>query len=135
LLQIKKKSVSNKVFDISENSIQEMMNYLKEQMDFEDKRNIVFHSIRKCGVTFQYRISNDILQAKKAAGHSSLANTQIYVGETDYGVLGVISSKGKLDDELYKKVSHQELLSAIDSLNKDQRLLLNIKLKEIVGTN
>lgn len=104
LLQIKSESKDGKVFNISETSIQDMMNYLKSQMQFEDKRNVVFHSIRKCGVTFQFRLSNDIMQAKKAAGHSNLNNT-----------------------------SHEELLRGIESLNKDQRLLLNIKLNEIIG--
>lgn len=135
LLQIKADSNDGKVFNISETSIQDMMNYLKSKMQFEDKRNVVFHSIRKCGVTFQFRLSNDIMQAKKAAGHSSLNNTQIYIGEADYGILDAVSSSGKLDNELFKKVTHEELLKGIERLNKDQRLLLNIKLNEIVGKN
>ncbi|WP_170211253.1 tyrosine-type recombinase/integrase [Robertmurraya siralis] len=133
LQQLKNESSTNKVFNISETSIQEMMNYLNKKMNFEKKRNIVFHSIRKCGVTFQYRISGgDLLHARKASGHKSLANLQLYLGETDLNVLGAVSStKNKLDDELFMKVSHEELIEGIKKLNKDQILLLNIKLNEI----
>ncbi|TCJ00418.1 tyrosine-type recombinase/integrase [Cytobacillus praedii] len=136
LLQLKEESKTDKVFDISETSIQDMMDYLKSKMKIEEKRRICFHSVRKCGVSFQYRISGlDIMQAKKAAGHSNLNTTQIYVGETDYGILGAVSSRGQIDDALFEKVSHEELLEGIRNLNKDQILLLNIKLNEINSKN
>src|SRR5690606_3046926 len=112
LLRLKNKSSSDKVFDISEDGIQRMMNYLVKEMKLEN-RNIVFHSFRKAGVSFSFRISNDILQAKKAAGHSSLNNTMLYLGEQNYGLLGAVSSKGKINDNLYKNVSHEELVTAI----------------------
>ncbi len=131
LVQIKNESGTNKVFDISDTSIQSMMNYIKRQLKFEDKRNVVFHSFRKAGVTFQYRLTNDLLQAKKASGHKNMENLLIYIGERDLGVLGAVSSKGDIDDQLFKKVSHEELLKGISSLTKDQILLLNLKLKEM----
>ncbi|MCM3109943.1 tyrosine-type recombinase/integrase [Lederbergia lenta] len=131
LLQLKSESKTGKVFDISETSIQTMMNKLNKWMNFEEKRNIVFHSIRKAGVTFQFRLTNDIFQAKKASGHKNMENLMIYIGEREYGVLGAVSSSGKIDNELYKNVSYEKLIKGIESLNKDQILLLNLKLNEI----
>lgn len=133
LLEIKDKD-EEKVFNITSDSIQQMMNYLVKEMGFPKERNIKFHSIRKGGITYQYRVSGgDILQAKKAANHSSIATTELYLSEQDYGIVGAVSSKGKIDDTLFEKVTHEELLEGIRSLNNDQKLLLNIKLNEIIN--
>ncbi|QJI52361.1 site-specific integrase [Psychrobacillus phage Perkons] len=120
------------VFKLSNGAIQSMMDYLNKEMKFDKKRNIVFHSLRKAGVTFQFRLTNDIMEAKKAAGHANLANTQLYIGDRDYGVLGAISSDVCMDSNLYREISHEELIKVIDNLNKDMRLLLNLKIKEII---
>lgn len=125
-----------KVFKMSSVTIQNMMKWLIEEMEINKDRKIVFHSIRKCGVTYCWKSTGNIMQAKKAANHSNLNTTQIYLPDEDYGAMGAISSIGKLeDDELYKKVSHEDLLKGIESLIKDQKLLLNIKLNEIISNN
>lgn len=128
----KLKKDEGKVFNISIDAINDMMHFLNEKMGFPKERHITFHSFRKAGVTFQYRISGDLLQAKKAANHSSAATTELYINDTDYGALGAVSSKGNIDNELYKKVTHEQLIKGIESLTKDQLLLLNIKLREII---
>lgn len=130
LLSIKEDN-SEYVFNITTNGIQNMMDKLNEWMGFPSERNIVFHSFRKAGVTFQYRVTGDILQAKKAANHSSITTTELYVEEEKYGLLGAVSSTGSIDEDLYKKVELCDLISAIDKLPKSQRMLLNIKLNEL----
>lgn len=125
------KTDDERVFPISKKSIDEMMPRLVKQIPTLANRNIVFHSIRKTSISYQYRITSDILQAKKAAGHASIATTQLYLEEQDYGAIGVVSSKGNLNNELYKQVSHEELLEAISQMTKDQQLLLNLKLNQI----
>lgn len=131
LLKLKKYN-KPEVFPISSDSINDMMKRLRNKMNIADERNIVFHSIRKAGVTFQYRITGDILQAKKAANHSNIHTTTRYIGETDYGVIGAVSAGNRMDENLYKNVSYEELLKAIENCPKDVQLIINIKLKEIV---
>lgn len=134
LLDLKKESTTDKVFDLSKTTINNMMQRLNEWMGIPKKRNIVFHSFRKTGVTFQYVISNnDIIQAMKAAGHKDVSTTMVYIDHDDYGNLGLVSSAGNIDNDLYKKVSHEELLKAIEMLDGSSKLRLNIKLKEIKG--
>ncbi len=131
LLSIKRES--EYVFPISNDSIQNMMNKCKEWLNIPEDRFIVFHSIRKTGITFKYRLTNDIMVAKRAANHKSITTTQLYVEPMEINVLGAVSSKSNIDNELYKKVSHEDLIKAIEGLNGDQKLYLNMKLNEIIN--
>lgn len=125
-----KKENEDKVFYISDQAVDDMMIRLREKMGIKEERRIVFHSLRKTGVSFQYRISgNDILQAKKAARHKRVETTLLYLDEEDYGASGAISMGKDLDKDLYKKVDHELLLETISEM-KNFQLLLNIKLKE-----
>jgi integrase len=131
LLSIKKEG-EERVFPISVDSVNNMVSRLRKLMNIPEERNITFHSIRKAGVTFQYRITGDITQAMRAAGHANPIVTMRYLDMRDYGVTGAVSFGNKIDEELYKKVSHEELLKAIENCPKDMQLILNIKLKEII---
>lgn len=132
LLKIKDEN-SNKVFNISSDAINGMMNRYRKFFNIPKERRIVWHSIRKSGVTFRYRVTSDIFEAKRAAGHKNITTTQIYVQEEDYGALGAVSSAGKLDADLYKKVDHETLIKAIEMLKKDNKLILNMKINEILN--
>lgn len=132
LLSIKKDG-EVRVFPISVDSVDDMVCRLKKLMNIPEERNIVFHSIRKAGVTFQYRITGDLTQAMKAAGHSNPTVTMRYLDLRDYGVTGAVSFGNKIDEELYKKVTHEELIKAIENCPKDIQLILNIKLNEIIN--
>jgi integrase len=119
-----------RVFPISKDAVDEMIPRLRKLMNLSEERGIVFHSIRKAGVTFQYRLTNDLLQAQKAAGHSNISTTMLYIQEEDYSLTGAISSKN-VDETLFEKVTHEELITALKDMNrKDILHLLNIKLQE-----
>jgi integrase len=126
------KGDTNKVFPVSTNAVSDIMIKLREVMNISEKRNVVFHSVRKSGVSFNYRISSDILQAKKAANHSNINTTLLYIQEEDYGVTGAVSKSKGVTEDLYRNVSHEELLNAIDKLTKSQKLMLNIKIDELI---
>jgi integrase len=123
---------SDKVFDISDDAVQNMFTRLKTQMNLQEERNLVFHSIRKAGVSYRYRITGDILEAKRAAGHSNSVTTEIYIGELDYGAMGAVSAAGKLDMESYKKVDKDVLIEAISMCKKDFQVILNMKIAELM---
>lgn len=118
-----------KVFaPLSEKNIYDMMTRLRKNLGYED-RNYSFHSLKKTGVTFAYRLTGDILEAMKKGKHSNIETTQIYLEEFDYGITGMFSI-GEHDSELYKKASHEELLRALGEMNQDMLHLLNIKLQQ-----
>jgi integrase len=125
------KGDSKRVFPVSKNAVSDLMIKLRKEMNISKKRNCTFHSIRKAGVSFNYRITNDILQAKKAANHSNINTTLIYLQEEDYGATGVVSRNKDVKEDLFETVSHEELINAIKELPKNQQLLLNIKINEL----
>lgn len=131
-LTILKTDDSDYVFNIHKNTVHRMMKKLREEMSIPDSRKIVFHSLRKTGVDRIWKITRDINQARKAANHSSSRVTEVYIDtEEDYGVRGYYSSKNKVDDRLYKKVSHYDLIKAIDELDKGLQQHINLKLSEL----
>lgn len=114
---------------LSRKNIIDMMTRFKGVLGYQD-RSYSFHSFKKTAVTFAYRLTGDILEAMKKGKHSNVKTTMAYVEELDYGITGMFSL-GDHDDEMYKKVSHEDLLEALGELNKDTLHLLNIKLKNI----
>ncbi|MBL4951038.1 site-specific integrase [Neobacillus sp. YIM B02564] len=131
LLTIKKEN-SQYVFNISSDSLDNMMIRYRKAFNIPKERRIVWHSIRKTGVTFRFRLTNDIMEAKRAAGHKSITTTQIYIEDQDYGQIGAVSSAGKIDMELYKNVDLKTLVEAISMMKKDNILILNMKIQEIL---
>lgn len=129
------KGESEKVFPISKNAVADIIAKLRSTMNINENRNIVFHSIRKAGGTFQYRLHGSITAAQKALGHSNINTTTIYLEDEDYGLTGAVSSKGRVSDKYYEEVDHETLLKAINKLTKSQKLMLNIKIDEIIKNN
>jgi integrase len=135
LLTIKDEK-SDYIFNISSDSIDSMMGRYRKAFNVPKERRLVWHSIRKSGVTFRYRISGgDIMEAKRAAGHKSITTTQIYIESEDYGQIGAVSSAGKLDLELFRKVDQETLIKAISMCKKDVQLILNMKIQELLKEN
>ena len=133
LLKLKEKYNTEKVFEIGSSTIQGTLDRWKEARNIPDNRNIVLHSIRKAGANFHFRTTSDILQAKKVLGHKNTSTTEIYLDEEEYGAIGIISQNGKeIDNELYKKVSKDDLIKAIENI-KGYKTLLNIELQKIIG--
>lgn len=122
-----------KVFNIGTATVFRMMEDIRKHLNIDpQKRSIVFHSIRKAGAQWLWEKTRDINQVRRALGHESIETTERYIDkEEDYGVVGAISSEQGVDDHLFEKVDHSELLQAIKSLTKDKQLLINLKLKEL----
>lgn len=131
ILTLKEGGVDN-VFQLTEKNIDNMMPRLKDKMGISPERHIVFHSLRKAGSTFIFRVTNDLLQAKKALNHSNVNTTQLYLETTEYShAIGGVSSAKNINHNAYKEADHDTLLEAIELMNADIRLLLNLKLNEL----
>jgi integrase len=126
------KGDSNRVFDISSDSLDNTFKRLKIKMGLQEERNLVFHSIRKSAISYRYRITGDILEAQRAANHSNINTTMIYLQHEDYGMIGAVSNSQNLDMELFKNVDNEVLIQAISQCKKDMQLILNIKINEIL---
>lgn len=115
---------------LSRKNVSDMMLRFKEVLGYRDRR-FSFHSFKKTAVTFTYRETGDLTEAMRVGQHSNVNTTLDYIEGIDYGVTGMFSlGLESHDGLLYKKASHEELLTALDELNKDTLFLLNLKLKK-----
>lgn len=122
----KQESNSDKLFNITKKSIQEMMEDIKKQFNISSKRNVVFHSIRKSAATFKYDISgNDLTVVRDYLGHSDTKVTERYIGKREMIDTGYITMLENDNMELYKEVSHDDLLKALEKLDQTTLIKLN----------
>jgi integrase len=121
----------DRVFKISRDAVSDMMKRLRIKMNFSEGRYIVFHSFRKAGITFAYRLTGDHLAAMKAGNHSSFNTTKNYIEDNDYGAIGAYSVTKNLDTNILKELTHEELLNLIYSMKKDTQIIMTRKAQEI----
>ena len=125
------KKDSEKVFSLSYSDLSKMMKRARKGLG-DDSRAISFHSFKKCAVNSVYRLTGDIIEAQRKGRHKSLDTTRIYLQGEDYGITGIISLGEDVDNELYKKVDNDTLVSAIELMNKDFLFILNSKIKDLL---
>lgn len=131
LLTLKEDGV-DKVFNISKSSVDEMIPRLVKLMNIPPERNIVFHSIRKAGITFQYRATGDIKAAQRAANHSDASLTiGTYIDDVDHGNFGAYSSQSNVDDNILDTLTLEQWQELARKANKEQQLYLKLKAKEL----
>lgn len=136
LLQVKEDD-SDRVFNISDSTVDRMMSDIREGLGIDpEKRYIVFHSIRKAGAQWIWEEVRDINQVSQALGHASIQTTELYINKNeDYGVKGVISSLDSVGEDLYKQVTHEQLIQAIEGLGMDKRLSINLELQRVLNND
>lgn len=129
LLNIKVEG-EERVFKTSTNSISDLIIKLREKFELDE--TIKFHSIRKAGAMNAYVLTNDIDYVRRLLNHSDIKTTQIYLGIQDHGLVGVISMRENVIDDLYKFATNDELERAIESLPKSLQMKINHELNKIM---
>lgn len=129
---LKIKTNSENVFDINVRSIDVMMPRLIKKLNLNTDRKLAFHSIRKTGVTFIFRLTGDLKAAQKAANHKKASLTiETYVEEQDYGIQGAISMKYVNNQDILNNLTFEQYRVLINNLNTDTKLILTQKAKEL----
>nr|WP_145401490.1 site-specific integrase [Paenibacillus xylanexedens] len=143
LLKIKEqpyyqKYKDNKIFHLSINTIQTMMNKLKEKMGILPERNVKFHSLRNVAASF-----GTLEEAKRHLNHSNVSTTERYRQHTieDYSNSISLRIEDKIDDSILELLSKEELIQiimqqgdgALSQIKKDAQDILNNKKGEMVN--
>lgn len=129
------KGDDEKVFSLNYKNIARGMRKAVDHLQLKDGK-YSFHSIRKTAVTHSYYSNdNDILVAMNEANHSNPMTTMKYIKKRKNGKIGMISSREDLESDLYKEVSHEVLLEAIQQLDSISKVHLNKILDKIANIN
>jgi site-specific recombinase XerD len=115
---------SDKVFSISYRSLSRAFERANEHFG---NRLIKYspHSIKHLALHLEYMYTRDILAVQRKGNHKNLTTTQRYLGVVNTIIDGAYTRRLNTKEDLFKEVSHQELLSAIDEMPLDSKVLLN----------
>lgn len=132
LLKIKKPN-TDKIFSLSEKTVQRMMDRIKNKLGIEPERNIVFHSFRNYAANKEFEISKDIKRVSQQLNHSSIETSyKHYMKKTkDYTqTIGVL-----MDEDIDKDFINQVTLEQFRDFFKQGDYILQLKLKEFIDKN
>jgi integrase len=128
------------LFPFTVHTIGRRFKQLVEEMQLDQRRNIKFHSLKKCGVNFVFDSTGDIMMAQKQGNHKS-ANTTMksYLEhKTDYSQMPSYTMDMEIDLQSLEELSKEELLQLITNSTTGTQLELLRKLKDmqpITGSN
>lgn len=118
---------SEYIFNISTDSIDDMMKRLKKKMNIDPKRNIVFHSFRKVAIDWEIENTGDYKKAIMQSGHGSMdVMHKHYVDKNiDYSQLAGVRMDEEIDLSFVDKLTIEDFREFI--MNGDQRLQRELK--------
>lgn len=119
LLKIKerpyyKKYNDDRIFHLGKDTIQSMMNRLKEQLSIPEERNIKFHSFRNVAASF-----GTLEEAKNHLNHSNISTTETYYRHVNEDLSNSISLRieEKIEDGVLEQLTKEELIGIIMNQN------------------
>lgn len=126
-----KKSYTNKVFSLTHKTVHKMMKQLVEEMDISDRRNITFHSLKKCGIEEAHILSNgDIKQMAQQGNNSEHIVLKNYAElENDPSKLICLQIGKDIDLEPLKQLTKEELISIIEESDRATQIKLLDKIQ------
>jgi integrase len=114
------------LFPFSVHTIGRRFKDLVEEMKLDQRRNIKFHSLKKCGINFVFDSTGDIMMAQQQGNHKS-ANTTMksYLEhKTDYAKMPSYTMDMEIDLKPLEQLSKEELLELISKATTGTQLEL-----------
>ncbi|MNK83582.1 site-specific tyrosine recombinase XerC [compost metagenome] len=115
LLKIKEQKyyqqyIDNKIFHLSNTTIQSMMDTLKEEMQISNDRNVVFHSFRNVAASY-----GTLEEVKEHLNHSNINTTQRHYRHKnkDYANSISLRMEDKIENDIFEGLSKEELIELI----------------------
>jgi integrase len=125
----------NKIFSIKYSVANDMIKRACKNIGI-DTKNYSAHSFKKTAVTFVYQETGSIQDAQKKGRHKDINTTMgSYIAEMDLVANGVISRTRNLNNELYKEVDPDILISTIDGLQGNMKMLINSAIRDFLNNN
>lgn len=125
-------SDDSKIFQLTNKTINKMMNHIRENMNFGD-RAIVFHSFKKASLNAVNQLSGGDLKAIQAQGDHADVQTAMnyYIEDKKFDDLIVVDVNYELPLEAFDKLSQEELLNLVKSMDRNTTIRLLKKINAI----
>lgn len=109
-----------KIFQLTDRTVDKMMNYIREHMDFGD-RKIVFHSFKKASVNEVNRLSGGDLKMAQLHGDHSNSSTTVndYLERKKFEDLITVDINTVIPVEKLDELSHDELLVLVKGMDRN----------------
>lgn len=136
LLQLKKKN-KEYIFGLSNTTIQNMMNKLKEQMNIDPNRNITFHSFKNIAINFACKDLQDPSLAQTQGGHKSFNTTKKFYIKANkrFGDMPGIRIWDKPDYSKIDEADENKLRKAISECSETTKREILIMLEKLNQTS
>lgn len=118
----------DKIFHLSNTTIQSMMDSLKREMGISSERNVVFHSFRNVASSF-----GTLEEVKQHLNHSHISTTEKYRHKNkDYSQSLSLRIEDKIEDSIFEEMSKEQLIELIMKQNIGTLIHLKRDAKEMI---
>lgn len=114
-----------KIFQLTPKTINKMLNYIRDNMDFGERR-ITFHSLKKSSIQEVAIITNYDLKAMQRQGnHASVTTTlDTYMKKKELDDLVIVDVNQHIPVEKFEELSKEELVALIMSTDRNTQIKL-----------
>jgi integrase len=102
----------NKIFHLTLQMIETMMQNLCKQMNIDPRRGVTFHSLRKAGAGYVYELTGDISAAADQLGHANANPTRGFYVEDNGNIAGLAMDE-KIDKDIFEQLSREEMVKLL----------------------
>lgn len=126
------KTDNDNIFNLDGKYINDTIHRLAEKMGISKQRRINFHSLKKTGIHYVYEITGgDIYAASAQGGHSNITTTaKNYMKQQDN--LAGTTMDQNVDKEIFKKLSYDECIQLLESVENGLGSQLRNKAQNII---
>lgn len=119
-------STKERFFNFTPMTIGRRFQALVDEMQLDTRRNIKFHSLKKCGINFVFDSTGDIMLAQQQGNHKSAATTMKSYLEhkKDYSKMPSYTMGESIDLTLLEEMSKEQLIDLIKSATSGTQLEL-----------
>lgn len=133
LMFIKKGDNDTPFFNMTFKTINTTIKRLAKKAGFDPKRRISLHSFKKGGVNETYEATGDIHAAQKQGKHKNIQTTLNYINRKPNNILLDIAEDRNIPDEIFDKLSREELIQLLKETTNGTKITLKRKAKELVS--
>lgn len=123
LMAHKEATGKDKIFELTKKTLNKMMNYIRDNMDFGDRR-IVFHSFKKASINEVNIITGGDIKAMQAHGDHSDATTTIndYLAKKKMEDLVTVDINIDIPTEKFAELSKDEMVNLFNKLDRNTQI-------------